>query len=167
MHRVSVLAGNRDCRHFLSRRDSHSLPGSRSAPSEFHDRKSIHGRGVQEEQQLGSSEKIFFSTARCENQFRTAYRVQEESSICDRTYKDSRYNAVWKYYNWIRLGVIQGWMDCWMAGLEIKLGGQRPRLSSLRSPNAINKFAFALGDRKLLATLKFLYVKLGGWRPQL
>jgi hypothetical protein len=33
----------------------------------------------------------------------------------------------------------------------------------LRSPNAINKFAFALGDRKLLATLKFLYVKLGGW----
>jgi hypothetical protein len=37
----------------------------------------------------------------------------------------------------------------------------------LRSPNARNKFAFALGDRKLLATLKFLYVKLGGQGPQL
>jgi hypothetical protein len=35
-------------------------------------------------------------------------------------------------------------------------------LSSLRSPNARNKFAFALGDRKLLATLKFPYLKLGG-----
>jgi hypothetical protein len=49
----------------------------------------------------------------------------------------------------------------------IKLGGQRPRLSSLRSPNARNKFAFALGDRKLLATLKFLYVKLSDRRPRL
>jgi hypothetical protein len=44
----------------------------------------------------------------------------------------------------------------------MKLGGQRPQLSSLRSPNSRNKFAFALGERKLLATLKFLYVKLGG-----
>jgi hypothetical protein len=35
---------------------------------------------------------------------------------------------------------------------------QEPQLSSLRSPNARNKFAFALGDRKLLAILKFLYV---------
>jgi hypothetical protein len=40
-------------------------------------------------------------------------------------------------------------------------------LSSLRSPNARNKFAFALGDRKLLATLKFLNLKLDGQRPQL
>jgi hypothetical protein len=45
----------------------------------------------------------------------------------------------------------------------IKLGGPVGRnLDSLRSPNARNKFAFALGERKLLATLKFLYVKLGG-----
>jgi hypothetical protein len=51
--------------------------------------------------------------------------------------------------------------------LYVELGGQRPRLSSLRSPNARNKFAFALGERKLLATLKFLYVELGGRRPQL
>ena len=41
------------------------------------------------------------------------------------------------------------------------------RRTSLRSPNARNKFAFALGERKLLATLKFLYVKLGGHEPQL
>ncbi len=34
------------------------------------------------------------------------------------------------------------------------------QLSSLRSPNAKNKFAFAFGDRKLLATSKFLKVKL-------
>jgi hypothetical protein len=49
----------------------------------------------------------------------------------------------------------------------LNLGGQRPQLSSLRSPNARNEFAFALGDRKLLVTLKFLYVNLGGQRPQL
>jgi hypothetical protein len=40
-------------------------------------------------------------------------------------------------------------------------------LGSLRSPNARNKFAFALGDRKLLATLNFLYVNLSGQWPRL
>ena len=44
--------------------------------------------------------------------------------------------------------------------LNVKLGGYKPQLSSLRSPNAKNKYAFALGDRKLLATLKFLYLKI-------
>ena len=33
---------------------------------------------------------------------------------------------------------------------NFKLGSPHSQLSSLRSPNAINKFAFALGDRKLL-----------------
>jgi hypothetical protein len=47
---------------------------------------------------------------------------------------------------------------------NIKLGGQGPQLSSLRSPNARNEFAFALGDRKLLVTLKFLYLKMSAWK---
>ena len=47
--------------------------------------------------------------------------------------------------------------------LYVKLGGQEPQLSSLRSPNARNKFVFALGERKLLATLKFLNVDLTGY----
>jgi hypothetical protein len=41
----------------------------------------------------------------------------------------------------------------------VELGGQ----DSLSSPNARNKFAFALGDRKLLAILKFLNMGLTGF----
>jgi hypothetical protein len=42
-------------------------------------------------------------------------------------------------------------------------GARRQQLSSLRSPNARNKFAFALGDRKLLVNRERHHSRRTAW----